>query len=638
MPRSQSPGTDWRPQLATLTDEVPADDGWLHELKFDGYRIACALGGKTVRLITRNGNDWTKTFPELVGAARRLKVRSALLDGEVAILLPDGRTSFQDLQNAIARPPPRKSLVYFVFDLLELDGEDLRTLPVERRKETLSKLLAALPGHGVIRYSSHVVGNGRAVFEQACALRAEGIVSKRLGSTYRAGRGGSWLKTKCVLRQEFVIGGFTDPEGTREAIGALLVGYHADSGGLVFAGKVGTGFTTSTARALRQRLNALETSTCPFEPRPEGWLGRHAHWVRPELLCEVVFSEWTRDGKIRHPSFQGLREDKHQREVVRERPKRAVARADAAKAKLARRTPQQDVRVAGVRLSHPDRVLFPADGITKAELARYFESVSEWALPHYAGRPLTLFRCPERIGPDCYFMKHSKVWAPEALRRERIQEKTKVGEYLIADTAQALVSLVQMDIVEVHTWNSRFRDVERPDRIVIDLDPGPEVEWGAVVDAARLVRGMLEAIGLESFLKTTGGVGLHVVVPLLPRADWTECLAFAKAFAGALARHDPKRFTTTFTKAGRERKILLDYLRNNRTNTSVAAFSPRARPGAPVSTPLSWDELSPKRRSDAFTLRTLPKRLARLKKDPWARYFSTRQRLAKDAAMALSRL
>jgi bifunctional non-homologous end joining protein LigD len=622
----------YRPQLATLAKAAPAGAGWIHEIKYDGYRIGCAIERGEVTLRSRRGNDWTAQFPEVAAAARRLRARSALLDGEVAAVLPDGRTSFQALQNAFSGG--RRDLAYFVFDLLHLDGEDLSRRPIEERKAALERLVGGEGGTGVIRYARHFEGSGADVLREACRLGLEGIVSKRRGEPYRPGRNLSWVKAKCVLRQELVIGGFTDPEGSRDGIGALLVGHH-EGGALRFAGKVGTGFTNASARALRARLEPLETRECPFTPRPAGWLGRNAHWVRPVLVAEVELTEWTGDGKVRHPSFQGLREDKRAEEVVRERPMTAglpprapglgpEARGPTAEAAGSRKP---FTMLGSVRLTHPDRVLYPDLGATKRDVAAYYDAVADAIGPHLAGRPLTLLHCPEGLAGECHFMKHSKVWAPSAVRRVSIREKTKVGEYLVVDSREALLSLVQMDVLELHTWNSTVDRLEEPDRIVIDLDPGPEVRWPEVVRAGRRVREALAALGYASFAKTTGGAGLHVVVPLVPERPWTECLAFARALAETLAREDPARLTTAFARAGRERKILLDYLRNNRTNTSVAAFSTRARARAPVSVPISWDELSPRLDPARFTLRTVPRRLASLRSDPWAGYVAARRPL-----------
>jgi bifunctional non-homologous end joining protein LigD len=642
------PRPDYVPQLATLVDKPPSGDEWLHEIKYDGYRIGARVRKGRVSLYTRNGNDWTAVFPTIAEAVGTLGLTDALIDGEVAVVLPDGRTSFQALQNTGAGEN-RGTLVYFVFDLLRLNGKEPASLPLEERKAMLKKLVGGR-STGRIRFSEHIEGNGEAFFAEACRSGLEGIVSKRRDQPYRAGRHGGWVKTKCVQRQEFVVGGFTDPEGMRAGIGALLIGYY-EGERLVFCGKVGTGFTHKLALELRSRLERIEQKTCPFTPPPAGWLGRNAHWVKPDLVCEVVFTEWTTDGKIRHPSFQGLRADKNAKEIKREKPillqsqiQSPVARAFKARAMSPRqmtRTTSHErashggrVTVEGVEISHPDRILYPDLKLTKLDVARYYESIAEWIVPHVVGRPLTLVRCPKGIG-ECFFMKHSKVWAPKALRRVRIKEKTKLGEYLIADDISGIVGLVQMDVLEIHTWNSVFEDVERPNRLVFDLDPGEEVDWPAVVRSARMVREALTALELESFIKTTGGRGLHVVVPLTPHADWKQCLDFSRALSERFEQAQPDVYTTAFAKAGRSRKILIDYLRNNRTNTSIAAYSTRAREGAPVSVPLGWEELRVSLDPRSFTVVTLPKRLTRLKTDPWADYWKCRQKLTAQLVRAM---
>jgi bifunctional non-homologous end joining protein LigD len=617
------PHPDYQPQLATLVATPPSGDEWLHEIKYDGYRIGARVRKGRVTLYTRNGNDWTAAFPEIAAAIEKLGLDDALIDGEAAMVLPDGRTSFQAMQNA-GDPTRRGTLVYFVFDLLRLNGEALQSQPLHERKNLLKKLVGARKT-GLIRYSEHIDGNGDAFFSEACRAGLEGIVSKRRDQPHQAGRHGGWVKTKCVQRQEFVIGGFTDPEGMRAGIGALLIGYH-EGGRLIFCGKVGTGFTHKMTLDLRATLDRIEVNAPPFIPPPSGSLGRNAHWVKPELVCEVVFTEWTTDGKIRHPSFQGLRKDKDPRQIVRER----VADPKGA----ARTAPARDT-IAGVQISHPDRVLYPDLELTKLDIARYFQTVADWVVPHVAGRPLTLVRCPEGLRGECFFMKHSKVWAPSALRRVRIKEKTKLGEYLIADDIAGVVGLVQMGVLEIHTWNSQFEDVERPNRIVFDLDPGENVEWPSVVRAARLVRDTLAALQLESWVKTTGGRGLHIVVPLTPHADWAQCLDFSRALSGRFERAQPDLYTTAFAKTGRERKILVDYLRNNRTNTSIAAYSTRARKGAPVSIPLSWEELRITLSPQSFTVLTVAKRLAKLKSDPWASYWKCKQRLTAQLIRAV---
>jgi bifunctional non-homologous end joining protein LigD len=653
----------YRPQLAQLVKTPPEGGEWIHELKYDGYRIGCRIDGGAVTLISRNGKDWSHAFPAIVRAAAQLKVQSALLDGEVCIVLPDGRTSFQALQNAGSGT--EGTLVYFVFDLLYLDGESLLAEPLDARKSALQRLVRGER----IQFAGHIEGSGEEAFAEACRLGAEGIVSKQRDQPYLSGKRTGWVKTKCVQRQEFVIGGFTDPEGSRQGIGALLVGYHriandgmangktanakggnakkangkradgkSDGGSLVFAGKVGTGFTTKSALDLRRRLDAIEIDRCPFTPPPRGWLGRNAHWVKPALVGEVVFTEWTSEGKIRHPSFQGLRSDKSPLTITRERPAEAPSEKKP-RARTAKRAASADREIVlGVSISHPERVMYPQPRLTKLDVARYYEQVAPAMMPHVEGRPLTLVRCGAGITGDCIFMKHSKLWAPAELTRVRIQEKTKIGEYLVIQSPAGIVGLAQMDILEIHTWNTRYDKVDLPDRIVIDLDPGAHVAWPAVVDAARLVRDMLHTLNLESWVKTTGGRGLHVVVPLTRKRPWDECLEFARSFADALVRHDATQFTTQFGKRGRERQILVDYLRNNRTNTSIAAFSTRSRAGAPVSMPIAWSELKPSLDPASFTAVTVPERLAKQRTDPWAAYFRARQTITSSALRALQEL
>jgi bifunctional non-homologous end joining protein LigD len=643
------------PQLATLVDEAPEGDEWVHELKFDGFRILCRIDDGKVALLTRNNKDWTGTFAPIAKAAPRLPCQQALIDGEAAVVLPDGTTSFHALQNAMEEGS-RERLAYFAFDLLHLDGYDLTRAPLEERKAALADLLRrAGPAAEPLRFSDHVVGNGGAFFQQACQMKLEGIIAKKRDEPYSGGRGRGWLKVKCTSEQEFVIGGFTPPEGQRAGIGALLLGVHED-GALRFAGKVGTGFTERMARDLRKRLDALEVDRPPFSEKPTGLRLKDARWVRPELVAEVKFTEWTPDGKLRHPSFQGLRDDKAPGEVVREKtapktpPKKAAPKKAAAgkaaqkpvrKTAPVKRAPRRaalkavrsavdrggDATVAGVRITHPDRVLYPGLGITKLDLARFYEGIADWVLPHVEGRPTTLVRCPEGMGEPCFFQKHTGHWAPSALRRIKIQEKKKVGEYLVVDDLSGLVGLVQMGILEVHTWNSRDESLEQPDRVVFDLDPAEDVPWPRVVEGARLLREELLALKLASFVKTTGGKGLHVVVPLAPGPGWDEGLEFTRALAARVAGERPREYVDEMSKARRAGKIYIDYLRNLRGATSIAAYSTRARPGAPVSTPLHWDELDSRVRPDRFTVKTLPERLASLREDPWKGYARLKQRL-----------
>ena len=639
-------------QLATLVDEPPKGAEWLHEMKFDGYRILARLQDGRVRLLSRNGKDWTAHFPTVAAAVEELPAKAALLDGEVAVVLPSGMTSFQALQNALAGPDQGPSpLAYFLFDLIHLEGLSLAGAPLEERKTMLRDVLGTPRPGSPLRYSDHVAGSGAEFFKQACTLGVEGIVSKRRDARYEPGRSRSWLKVKCLHRQEFVIGGYTDPEGSRVGLGALLLGVYDAGGDLEFAGKVGTGFTSKVLDDLRKKLTARAQPTSPFKQARIPGVTR-AHWVRPELVAEVAFTEWTSDGRLRHPSFQGLREDKNPKDVTHERPRPVEDVADAPEpdgpevaalpakrpararsregqelsAKRGPKTGGEEV-VAGVRLTHAGRVLYPPQGITKRDLARLYETIADWMLPHVKGRPLTLVRCPEGAEKGCFYMKHSGVWAPEALRRVKIQEKTKVGEYLVVDDLQGLVSLVQMGILEIHTWNALADDIEGPDRVVFDLDPDPSVGWDRVTVAAQALRERLRALSFESFVKTTGGKGLHVVVPLRPASTWDESFSFSRAISEEMEREKPGAYTTSMPKAQRRGRILIDYLRNNRGNTSVAAYSTRARPGAPVSAPITWEELQRGVKADQFHVGNIRARLESLKADPWKGYGAVRQRI-----------
>jgi bifunctional non-homologous end joining protein LigD len=604
-------------QTATLVKAVPEPAAFTYELKWDGYRMLAVKAGSAVRLVSRKRQDYTKEMASVARDAAEVDADECVLDGEICALDARGVPSFQLLQNRSRR---KSSLVYFVFDLLWLDGKDVRGLPIEERRTMLARVVAGVNRKGSIVISSASEGDPRAILALACERGLEGIVAKRKRSTYTAGKKPTWLKVKCRLRQEFAIVGYLPLMETRDAVGGLLLALKDETGGFRYAGKVGTGFDEKTRVAVAKVLERDRVAKPSAKDLPK--FDGIARYVEPRLVAEVEFAEWTEGGHIRHPSFQGLREDKTPDECVRETPE------------TPRTTKKKGEReeVLGVSISHPSRVLTPT-GITKIELARYYEAVGRHMLPHVQGRPLTLVRWAEgkETEKGGVYLRHAKAWGPDVLRRVKIREKTKLGEYLVADTVEALVGLAQMDILEIHTWSSRADDVERPDRVVLDLDPAPDVTWTEVIDAAKLVRERLEGLGLESWVKTTGGKGLHVLVPLVPEADWDECLAFTRAFAQMMVRADPKRFVAVVPKHVRGGKILVDYLRNNRTNTSVAAFSTRARPGAPVSVPIGWDELTPQLASDAWNIHTVLERLRRRRKDPWAGYFRARQRLPRSA-------
>jgi bifunctional non-homologous end joining protein LigD len=603
------------PQLATLVDHVPQGDDWLHEIKLDGYRILCRISNGRISLITRNRQDWTQRLSFLAQAAPELAVDSALLDGEVVALNENGTTNFQLLQNSLSAHTS-DNLAYYVFDLLHLDGNDLMQLPLLTRKEALAEILKAKSSSSVIRYSEHWLGQGDRLYEEACRSGLEGVISKRADQPYRSGRGRDWVKTKCVQNQEFVIGGFTDPAGSRAGLGALLVGVHDERGRLVYAGKVGTGFSGQSLTELRKRLDPLVSNATPFVNPPRGAEARGVHWVRPELIGAVSFAEWTSDNMLRHPSFQGLREDKPPVEITREHASANNSHSS---------TPGGSVGIAGVKLTHADRILFPQQGITKRELALYFEQIADWILPHVAGRPLTLVRCPEGHNKQCFYQRHVTDSASEWIRPVPIKEKGKLVNYVAVDRLEGLIALVQMGVLELHTWGSTIDHVDRPDRLIFDLDPDPEISWEPLKQAAQSLRAYLAELGLASFVKTTGGKGLHVVVPLIPKIDWDTAKEFSKQVAQHMVHQAPDRYTATMSKAKRQGKIYIDYLRNAKTATAVSAYSTRARAGAPVSMPLRWDELGTDIRGDSFNLRNTPERLSRLRKNPWHDYETARR-------------
>jgi bifunctional non-homologous end joining protein LigD len=625
-----------KPQLAKLSAAAPGGDDWVHEIKFDGYRILAQVDGSIVRLMSRNGKDWTGRFPAIARALEGLGLAGTVLDGEIAVELEDGRTSFQALQNAMdARSGAAPRLRFWLFDVLFLDSEDVRSQPLLSRKALLEQVLEGVSGP--LRYSDHVVGQGEAFLVRACSHGLEGIISKRADSPYRGGRFPDWLKTKCLREQEFVIGGFTEPGGSREGLGALHVGTY-EEGGFVYRGKVGTGFSDAVLRDLRRRLDPLQRSDSPFVGGPRGGPARGSRWVEPCLVAEVRFTEVTNDGRLRHPVYAGLREDKdatevrleghevvHEEERAKMLPDRDIATGGDAGGKVVGR--HGSVEVAGVRLTNPGRVLYPAQGVTKRGLAAYYETMAEWMLPHISERPLTLVRCPAGQQAHCFFQKHFEGSAPAGIRRIRIEERSGQNWYGVLNTTAGLVSLVQLGALEVHSWNSRADRLDRPDRLIIDLDPGPGVEWDAVVDGALHVREVLDGLGLRSFLKTTGGKGLHVAVPLMRRSDWSEVRRFAEAVATVLAQAAPELYTTEFAKQKRRGRILLDYLRNARGATAIEAYSTRASPGASVAAPVYWDELADGVRADSFKVLNMPDRKQELGEDPWKEFGAVKQSL-----------
>jgi bifunctional non-homologous end joining protein LigD len=598
------------PQLASLVDEPPAGKEWVHEIKYDGYRAIAAIGVNRCRIYTRSGQDWTAKFSSIASQLTTLKVGSALLDGEIVVLDEHGRSRFQRLQNALK--DGRTPLIYYVFDIIELDGQDLRQEPLSERKKILRKVLKGAPAS--IRYSEEVAGQGDQVLAQACRLGLEGIISKQADKPYVSRRSHSWLKIKCLGNEEFVIGGYRVSDKRGRPFASLLLGEFVGDK-LHYRGRVGTGFDEATLDDLGARFAKLRRKTSPFVDAPRD-ISRDAEWIEPRLVAQIAFTERTADGILRHPAYLGLRGDKPAREV---QAQEVVA------------VSEPDDVVAGVKLSNPERVLFSDADLTKLDLAQYLLAVSERMLPYVRLRPLSLVRCPEGASKQCFFQKHIKKGMPKALKSVDVEESDgETAEYLMLDNAEGLVSVAQIGGLEIHLWGSTAKKLERPNRLVFDLDPDPSVDFAAVRDAARDVRDLLQTAGLTSFPLVTGGKGIHVVVPLDAAQDWETVKTFARGVATKLAETEPDRFVATMAKAKRKGRIFIDWLRNERGATAIAPYSPRAKPGASVATPVAWSELSRIEGADVFTIPVVLQRLKR-KTDPWSDYSSVRQKISREA-------
>ena len=603
------------PALATLADKAPEAGNWIHEIKFDGYRVQARLDNGKVRLLTRRGLDWTARFPSIARAVAALPASTALIDGELVVEDEKGVSSFSLLQQDL-KAGRHDRMIYYVFDLMHRDGTDMRPLPLRERKAALAGLLEKPAKHGVVRLSESLTEPGPVLVRHACKFGLEGIVSKRVDAPYRSGRGHDWLKTKCSDRQELVIAGFMPSTADAHAVGALVLGYYR-RGKLHYAGRTGTGFTHATARDLYRKLKTLRTGTSPFGAVPKEERGaRMPVWVEPKLVAEVDFHGWTHGDRVRQSSFQGLREDKPAKEVVRE-VKAAAAKAGATvkRAAPAKKTAnKQPASVAGITLSHPDRVYWDDAGVTKRDLAHFYENIWRWMKPHLVGRPISLLRCPDGAAGQCFFQKHVSA----GISADHIHQVAEDGDKIMSiDDLSGLISLVQGGVLEVHTRGSTIEHLDKADRLVFDLDPGPGTGWKDVVSAARDVRERLASLKLETLLKTSGGKGLHVVLPIKP-TPWDKAKEFCRAVAEVMAADAPDRYVATATKSKRNDRIFIDYLRNSREATAVAPYSTRAREGAPVSVPISWEELGALKSANQYTVLNLGARLARLRKDPWA--------------------
>lgn len=583
------------PCLATLQARPPEGENWLHEVKFDGYRLQAHVSGGAVKLLTRSGHDWTERFgKKLIAALAALPCEAALIDGEIVALSGTG-SSFSALQAALSDGKV-EDLVFFAFDLLYLDGEDLRSDPLLARKERLEALLQSAPETGPLRFSEHFIEPGATMLRHVCRIGLEGVVSKRRDAPYRSGRGRDWIKSKCTMRQEFVIAGYVPSAASGRTLRSILASYY-ENGTLKPAGRVGTGFTQRSAAALKARLDRLKTDASPLTG--EAARERGVVWVKPELVAEVEFRAWTASKTLRHASFLGLREDKPAGEVQAEQPAPAKDEAEPRKAPVKRdrvRTVMTDVK-----LSNPDKLLWPDTGLTKQGLLDYYAHVWPLMRAFVLGRPLSLLRAPDGIEGQRFFQKHASAGMHDAVETHRDSD----GEELLTiSDFDGLAALVQLGTVEIHVWGATLEAIETPDQIIFDMDPDKGIGLSELRSATLAVRDRLTDLGFTSFLKTSGGKGFHVVVPLKPKADWAQVRSFARDFAKAMEQAEPKRFTATLSMKARKGRIFIDYLRNGRGATAIAPYSTRARPGATVAMPISWDVIEDTE-PDSFTVARL---------------------------------
>jgi len=616
------------PQLCTLVDEAPSGKDWLFEIKFDGYRGLVAADGEAVRISTRSGLDWTDRFAPLARAVGQLGLKGVLIDGEIVVLDENGVSDFGALQNAVEEGGTRP--VFFAFDLLVDGGKPIADQPLAKRKARLQKLLQSAPKDGRVFYSDHVEGDGSAMLASLCARGFEGIIAKRADAPYRPGRR-DWLKIKCGHRQEFVIAG-TSPSTRGRPFASLLLGVQ-EKDGLRYAGRVGSGFSGEALERLEAQFAKLERKTSPFAGKVPREIVRGVRWLKPELVAEIEFAGWTRETLIRQGRFVALRSDKPAKDIGVERPQPAAKAASkvAAKAKPAGRKPE-GTRV-NVRLTHPERVLYPDAGITKADLAAYLQTIGPLMLPHVSRRILSLVRCPDGSDKACFFQKHASQGMPEAFHETPVAEKDGGKEdYLFVDSIDGIVSAAQIGALELHIWGSHIDTIEQPDRIVLDLDPDESVGFAEVKKAAVTMRDALDALGLESFAMLTGGKGIHVVVPIEPGEEWPRVKGFARALAEHFAEGEPDRYVATMSKARRKGRIFIDHFRNERGSTAIAPFSPRARPGAPVAWPVDWDALPG---IEAANLVTIANYADHAAGKSWAGYAKLKQKLTATMLKAM---
>jgi len=612
------------PQLATLVDRAPEEDDWIYEIKYDGYRILARIDKADVRLFTRNGHDWTAKLRGLAAALKGLKLSPGWLDGEIVVLGNNGTPDFGALQNAF-NDARTEQIQYFVFDLPFYAGFDLREVGLSERRALLASLLRESSSEQ-IKFSEDFKAKGSDVLHNACRLGLEGVIGKRRDSAYVSRRSANWIKLKCTQRQEFVVVGYTEPQGTRTGIGALLLGTHDQAGKLRYAGRVGTGFDTNTLTGLKKQLSRLAVDKTPLFEKPRDAQG---NWVKPKLVAEVSFAEWTNDGKVRHAVFHGLRTDKPATAITRESAADApdtAARARDGTPAPGKRKAAGPAEIGGVRITHPDRIIDPSTGLTKLDLVNYYAQVAKRILPHLVRRPVSLLRAPAGIQHQLFFQKHGDTLKIPGLKELDPAFDPEHPPLLEIDSLKALIGAAQMNVVEFHTWNATTRSIEKPDRMTFDLDPAEGLAWPLMLEAAQLVRTFLDELGLQSFLKTSGGKGLHVVVPLTSRDNWETVKEFSKQVVQHIATVVPARFVSKSGPRNRLGKVFIDYLRNGRGASTVAAFSARARPGMGVSMPCSWKELPSLTGGAQWTIVNAHERLE-AGADPWAGYAKTRQTL-----------
>ncbi|WP_226500124.1 DNA ligase D [Pseudomonas sp. MWU16-30322] len=634
-----------KPELATLVDSAP-EGQWSYEIKFDGYRIMARIDHDQVQLFTRNGHDWTHKLPQQAQALAELGLESAWLDGEVVVTNERGVPDFQALQNAF-EAGRSASIMYYLFDMPYLNGVDLREVPVEERRAALSTVLG---GHEqpLLRFSEAFDETADALLNSACQMQMEGLIGKRLGSPYVSRRSSDWIKLKCKHRQEFVVVGYTDPKGSRSAFGALLLGLHdRDSGELRYAGKVGTGFNETTLKSILAQLKPLQVKKAAVVNPPSGFEAKGVHWLKPNLLAEVAFAEMTKDGSVRHAVFHGLRNDKPAKAITEERAKpvktsakatpakkaaaskKAAESNKAAESKKAEPAPSQLGLASGkVRITHPDRVIDAVSGTTKMQLAEYYASVAEWILPQLKDRPVALVRAPDGIAGELFFQKNAEHLAIPGITT---LDKDVTGQpVMLINNAEALIGAVQMSTVELHTWNATTVDLDKPDRFVLDLDPDPALPWKSMVEATALTLTVLDELGLKAFLKTSGGKGIHLVVPLTRKLGWDEVKDFSHAIVSHMAKLLPERFSAVSGPKNRVGRIFIDYLRNGLGATTICAYAARTREGLPVSVPIYREEVAELKGADQWNVSNVHQRLAEVGDEPWADLKKTRQSITAD--------